>query len=152
MEGMRKILLSAVTLCLLTVPLVRAAAQEDSEAAQVKALDFKLTEAYKERKFDLLASLLDEDFVITFEDGNIFGKTGYISFSATSTIHVDVAEMTDVKVRMHGNTAILTGVYHEKGKDKGGPYDYRDRFTDVWMKAGGKWRVIASHYAIPMKP
>ena len=114
MEGMRKILLSAVTLCLLTVPLVRAAAQEDSEAAQVKALDFKLTEAYKERKFDLLASLLDEDFVITFEDGNVFGKTGYISFSAASTNHVDVADMTDVKVRMHGNTAILTGVYHEK--------------------------------------
>jgi ketosteroid isomerase-like protein len=121
MEGMRKILLSAVTLCLLTVPLVRGAAQEDSEAAQVKALDFKLTEAYKQRKFDLLASLLDDDFVIIFEDGNVYGKTGYISFSATSTIKVDVAEMTDVKVRMHGNTAILTGVYHEKGKDKGWP-------------------------------
>lgn len=47
---MRKILLPAVMLCLLTVPLV-AMAQEDSEAAQVKDLDFKLTEAYKERKF-----------------------------------------------------------------------------------------------------
>lgn len=74
---MRKILLPAAMLCLLAVPFTRAAAaQEDSEAAQVKALDFKLTEAYKQRKFDLLASLLDEDFVITFEDGNIFGKTG----------------------------------------------------------------------------
>jgi ketosteroid isomerase-like protein len=152
MESMRKILLSAVALCLLTVPLVRAAAQEDSEAAQVKALDFKLTEAYKQRKFDLLASLLDDDFVITFEDGNVYGKTGYISFSATSTIKVDVAEMTDVKVRMHGNTAILTGVYHEKGKDKDGPYDFHDRFTDVWMKASGRWRLIASHYGIPVKP
>lgn len=149
---MRKILLSAVMLCLLTVPLILGTAQEDQEAAQVRALDFKLTEAYKQRQFDLLASLLDDEFVITFEDGSVYGKTGYISFSATSTIKVDVAEMTDVKVRMHGNTAILTGVYHEKGKDKGGPYDYRDRFTDVWMKAGGKWRLVASHYAIPLKP
>jgi ketosteroid isomerase-like protein len=152
MEGMRRILLSAVTLCLLTVPFTRAVAQEDSEAAEVKALDFKLTEAYKQRKFDLLASLLDDDFVITFEDGNVYGKTGYISFSATSTINVDVAEMSDVKVRMHGNTAILTGVYHEKGKDKNGPYDFHDRFTDVWMKASGRWRLIASHYGIPVKP
>ena len=150
-ETMRKILLAAVTMCLLTVPPLRGAAQEDSEAAEVRALDFKLTEAYKQRKFDLLASLLDEDFVITFEDGNIYGKTGYISFSATTTIHVDLAEMTDVKVRMHGNTAILTGVYHEKGKDKDGPYDFHDRFTDVWLKSGGKWRLIASHYAIPLK-
>lgn len=152
MEGMRKILLSAVTLCLLTVPLIRAMAQEDSDAAQVRALDFKLTEAYKQRQFDLLASLLDDEFVITFENGNVYGKTGYISFSATTTIHVDVAEMTDVKVRMHGNTAILTGIYHERGKDKDGPYNYRDRFTDVWMKSGGKWRLIASHYAVPVKP
>ncbi len=152
MESMRKILLSAVTVCLLTVASIRGAAQEDSDAAQVRALDFKLTEAYKERQFDLLASLLDDEFVITFENGNVYGKTGYISFSATSTIKVDVAEMIDVKVRMHGNTAILTGIYHERGKDKDGPYDYRDRFTDVWMKAGGKWRLIASHYAIPLKP
>jgi ketosteroid isomerase-like protein len=149
---MRKMLVSAVTLCLLTVPVTRAVAREDSDAAEVRALDFKLTEAYKQRKFDLLASLLDEDFVITFEDGSIYGKTGYISFSATTTIHVDLAEMADVKVRMHGKTAILTGVYHEKGKDKDGPYDFHDRFTDVWMKSGGKWRLIASHYAIPLKP
>lgn len=117
MDSMRKMLVSAVTLCLLTGPVTGAVAQEDSDAAEVRALDFKLTEAYKQRKFDLLASLPDEDFVITFEDGSIYGKTGYISFSATTTIHVDLAEMTDVKVRMHRNTAILTGVYHEKGKD-----------------------------------
>ena len=152
MESMQKVLLWGVLGCLLTLPLVGAVAQEDSDAAQVRALDLKLTEAYKQRQFDLLASLLDEDFVITFEDGSIFGKTGYISFSATSSIHVDVAEMSDVKIRLHGSTAILTGVYHEKGKDKDGPYDYRDRFTDVWMKSGGKWRLIASHYAIPFKP
>ena len=103
------------------------------------------------RQFDLLASLLDEDFVITFENGTLYGKTGYISFSATSTIKVDVAEMSEMKVRMHGNTAIVTGLYHERGKDKDGAYDYRDRFTDVWMNAGGRWRLIASHYGIPAK-
>jgi ketosteroid isomerase-like protein len=137
---------------MLMVPCLRAAAQEDSEAAQVRALELKLTEAYKVRQFDLLASLLDEEFVITFENGNVYGKTGYISFSGTSTIKVDVAEMSEMKVRMHGNTAIVTGLYHERGKDKDGAYDYRDRFTDVWIKAGGKWRLIASHYAIPAKP
>jgi ketosteroid isomerase-like protein len=59
--------------------------------------------------------------------------------------------MSEMKVRMHGNTAIVTGLYHERGKDKDGVYDYRDRFTDVWMNAGGRWRLIASHYGIPAK-
>jgi ketosteroid isomerase-like protein len=146
------VILGLVMSGLLTMPFMRAAGQEESEAAQVRALDLKLTEAYKQRKFDLLASLLDEDFVITFEDGSTYGKTGYISYSAATTTRVDVAEMSDMKVRMHGNTAVLTGVYHERGVEKGAAYDYRDRFTDVWMKSEGKWRMIASHYAIPLKP
>jgi ketosteroid isomerase-like protein len=148
---MRWILFSVLMVSWLTIPFFSAGAQEESDAAQVRALDLKLTEAYKQRKFDLLATLLDEDFVITFEDGSTYGKTGYISYSAATTTRVDVAEMSDMKVRMHGNTAVLTGVYHERGIEKGRAYDYRDRFTDVWMKSEGKWRLIASHYAIPLK-
>jgi hypothetical protein len=84
------------------VPSLHLAAQEESDADQVGALDFKLTEAYKQRQFDLLASMLDEDFVITFEDGSVYGKTGYVSFAATSTIKVDVADMSDVRCESAG--------------------------------------------------
>jgi ketosteroid isomerase-like protein len=148
---MRTLLLWALTLGVLTLPCARAVAQEDSEAAKIRALETNLTDAYKHRQFDLLASLLDDDFVITFEDGNTYGKTGYISFSAKSSIRIDVAEMSDMKIRIHGNTGIITGVYHERGKDKGQPYDFHDRFTDVWMKVAGRWLLIASHYAVPAK-
>ena len=77
-------LLWALTLGVLTLPCARAVAQEDSEAAKIRALETNLTDAYKHRQFDLLASLLDDDFVITFEDGNTYGKTGYIRYSAKS--------------------------------------------------------------------
>jgi hypothetical protein len=30
-------------------------------------------------------------------------------------------------------------------------YDYHDRFTDVWMKKSGKWRLVAAHYSVPTK-
>jgi ketosteroid isomerase-like protein len=150
-ERMRKLLLCSLAICLFAVPLILPAAQEESESAKVRALEVRLMESYKERQIDLLASLLDDDFVITFEDGNTYGKTGYISYSATPSVRVDVAEMADVKIRMHGDTAILTGAYHERGDNKGKAYDYRDRFTDVWMKSGGKWRLVASHYGVPVK-
>jgi len=52
---------------------------------------------------------------------------------------------------MHGNAAIVTGAYHEKGTSDGAPYEYRDRLTDLWMKSGGAWQVIASHYSVPFK-
>src|ERR1700688_1016406 len=133
-KNMPKIVFWILNLCLVANLASRAMAQEESNASKVRALETKLMNSYKQREIDLLASLLDEDFVITFEDGNTYSKTGYISYSATPSVRVDVAEMSDLKTRMHGSTVILTGEYHERGDDKGKSYEFRDRFTDVRIK------------------
>jgi ketosteroid isomerase-like protein len=140
-----------VILCLLAASAVRLPAQEKSDVAAIRALEMKWTESYKEHSIDILSSLLADDFVITIEDGSIFSKAGYITHSADPSTRVQVAELSDLKVRMHGDTAIVTGAYHEKGESNGKPYEYHDRLTDVWMKTGGKWQVVASHYSVPSK-
>ena len=128
------------------------AAQEKADTAtSIRKLEEKWTESYKKRQIDILSSLLAEDFVITIEDGSIFSKAGYITHSADTSVRVEIAELSDLKVRLHGGTAIVTGAYHEKGASKGKPYEYRDRFTDVWMNTNGTWQVIASHYSIPAR-
>ena len=128
-----------------------ALSQEKSETATIRALELKWTESYRQRSIDILSSLLAEEFVITVEDGNVYSKAGYISHTADSKVRVDIAEMSDLKVRIHGNTAVVTGSYHEKGVSEGKAYEYHDRLTDVWMKTGGKWQVVASHYSVPQK-
>jgi ketosteroid isomerase-like protein len=125
--------------------------QGKSEGDTVRSLELKWTESYKLRSIDILSSLLADEFVITVEDGNVYSKAGYISHTADSKVRVDVAEMSDLKVRIHGTTAIVTGAYHEKGVSEGKPYEYRDRLTDVWIKSSGKWQVVASHYSVPYK-
>jgi ketosteroid isomerase-like protein len=137
--------------CLFAAVATSAAAQEKSESAAVRALELKWTESYKQHNIDILSSLLAEDFVITIEDGSIYSKAGYITHSADPATHVQVAELSDLKVRIHGDTAIVTGAYHEKGESSGKPYEYHDRLTDVWMKVSGKWQVVASHYSVPYK-
>ena len=133
------------------LPTLLFAQQKSPEGAQILALEKKWTESYKHRDISLLSSLLAEDFIITIEDVGTYGKAGYISHSADSCVHVDVAELSEFKVRMHGETAVVTGAYHETGESKGKHYEYHDRLTDVWMKKDGKWRVIASHYSVPLK-
>jgi len=141
-------------LCLLAASAIQLPAQDKdkSDAAAVRALELKWTESYKQHNIDILSSLLAEDFVITIEDGSVYSKAGYISHSADAATHVQVAELSDLKVRARGDTAIVTGAYHEKGESNGKPYEYHDRFTDVWMKVGGKWQVVASQYSVPAKP
>jgi ketosteroid isomerase-like protein len=150
---MRIIPAPALILCLLASLVIPAAAQEKerSDADYIRSMELKWTESYKQRQVGMLSSLLAEDFVITIEDGKTYSKTGYISHSAEPGTKVEVAEMSDLKVRMHGNTAIVTGAYHELGESDGKRYEYHDRLTDVWMKVGGKWQVVASHYSVPVK-
>src|SRR4029077_7297390 len=139
-----------LTLCLLAASTI-SMAQDKSDAAAIRALELKWTESYKLHNIDILSSLLAEDFVITIEDGNIYSKAGYISHSADPATKVQVAELSDLKVRMHGDTAVVTGAYHEKGTSNGKPYEYHDRLTDIWMKVGGKWQVVASQYSVPSR-
>lgn len=101
---------------------------------------------------DALNVLLADDFIITIEDGKTYSKSGYISRLGGPSQHVELSKMTDLHVRVHGEVAVVTGEYHEKGTLNGKPYEYRDRLTDVWANGGGdKWHVIASHYSIPVK-
>jgi len=101
---------SRLTFGLLVCLTIRMAAQEPSSAAsQVRKLEEKWTAAYKERQIDLLASLLAEDFVITVEDGSTYSKTGYITHSADQSVRVEVAELSDLRVRVRGNIAVVTG-------------------------------------------
>ena len=148
---MRARTFSALALCLLALLAVCSFAQEKSDAATIRALESKWVDAYKQRQIATVASLLADDYVITQEDGSVYGKVGFISYNAGS-LRVDVAEASDLKIHMHDNIAVVTGAYHEKGMQGGKPYDYHDRLTDVWMKSNGKWQLIASHYSLPTNP
>ena len=141
----------ALILSVLAATTVTLPAQDKADAATVRALELKWTQSYKERSIDILSSLLADEFMITIEDGSVYSKAGYISHSADASVHVQVAELSDLKVRVHGDTAIVTGAYHERGQSNGKRYEYHDRLTDVWMKINGKWQVVASHYSVPYK-
>jgi len=129
-----------------------AQGKREPGASKILALESKWNEAYKRGDIATMESLLADDFVITVEDGSTFSKSGYIAHNGDSTVHVEVSEMTDLRVRMHGNVAVVTGAYHEKGTSKGKGYESRDRLTDVWMmNKNGALQVIAGHYSIPAR-
>ncbi len=150
-SDMRKKLFLVLLLCMTVLPLAVCAAQEAPDATDIRSLEIKLLDYYKHHQVEVFASILDDDFVITFEDGSTYSKTGYLAYSSSSSTRVEVVEIPEMRIRMHGDTAVVTGVYHEKGVDSQKAYDYHDRFTDVWMKKSGKWHLIAAHYSVPSK-
>ena len=129
-----------------------ASAQKNSATiATILDQEKKWTDAYKQADLNTMNSLLNEDVIVTVEDGKVYSKSGYLTHSVDKTVKVLLAEINDVRVRVDEDTAVVTGAYHERGTKNGKAYEYNDRFTDVWKDHGGKWQLIASHFSIPVK-
>ncbi|HUC29165.1 MAG TPA: nuclear transport factor 2 family protein, partial [Candidatus Acidoferrum sp.] len=47
-------------------------------------------------------------------------------------------------VRLHGNTAVVTGLYTLKGTVRGEPFLQRGRFVDTWLQRDRRWVAVAS--------
>lgn len=54
-------------------------------------------------------------------------------------------DFSDMNIRIDGNTAIVTGIVHSKGRDeKNQAFDRRTSFTDTFIKRDGRWQVWAT--------
>jgi hypothetical protein len=83
------------------------------------------------------AELVADDYVGTTQRGELENKTQYL---ATLAPNADMVRSDDYKVRIFGNMAIMT---HRATVE--GTRNIKFRSTHVWMKRGGKWRIVAHH-------
>jgi ketosteroid isomerase-like protein len=52
----------------------------------------------------------------------------------------------DIKVRLYGDAAVVTGTGLRSGTYQGKPYaDLRVYWTDTWVRRNGQWQCVASH-------
>jgi ketosteroid isomerase-like protein len=78
-------------------------------------------------------------------------KTEVIADFTAHTLTYQSITTADVRVRVYGNTAVETGRSTMVGQDRGKAVPRENRFTRVWVMAGGTWQLVANHYS-PMTP
>lgn len=91
-----------------------------------------------------LAPLLATDFVSVQADGTMQTKTAYVA--NTSKAKWQVNAVSDMKVQVHGDSAVVIGIWTGKGTDgTGKAFDGRERFADTWVKMpDGNWQCVTS--------
>jgi ketosteroid isomerase-like protein len=90
-----------------------------------------------------VGSMLSEDFVNIDSDGSVHDKAETVA--RTSKAKFEVSEISEVAVKTHGDSAVVTGVWTGKGMDgMGKAIDAKERWADTWVKKNGKWECVAS--------
>ena len=93
-----------------------------------------------------IEQLLADDYMFTNESGKVKNKAEDIAEYKKGETKIEVADVTDQKVRVIGNgSAVETGTFHVKGTNKGKAFDTTERYTTVWVWRGGRWQVVADH-------
>ncbi len=99
-------------------------------------------QAIQLKDLKMLNDVLDENFVLVEQDGLLLNKAQVLVFVQRATLLPYVA--SEMTVRVHGNTAIVTGIYRFNGVLDGRHIDQHGRFIDTWLERKGKWVTIAS--------
>jgi ketosteroid isomerase-like protein len=120
-------------------------AQDDSEAdvgSKIVAMEHVWAQAYVAKDPKALERMLDDAFVCVDSNGRLLTKEDAMMDVRTSTVLQILTE--SMAVHLHGDTAIVTGVFLMKGLEHGKPFTERDRFVDTWLYRNGQWVSIAS--------
>lgn len=96
--------------------------------------------------------LLAEGFVYT-ENDRTSDRDAVLRDIVAGPDTVEAAHNEDMRVHSFGTTAAVTGWLVVRGRGAGGAFDRRYRFTDTWMRRGGRWQIVAAHdYLVPERP
>jgi ketosteroid isomerase-like protein len=138
---------SAFWIAVLFAASTLAGAQENSNASaegKIVALEKLWNQAYKSGDTKALDALLDDSIVLINDDGSQQSKKEFLaSVKATNAQEQQVAPEL-LKVTVHGDVAIASGVLRVKGVEGGKSYTRRERFVDTWLHKGNTWVCIAT--------
>ena len=92
-----------------------------------------------------LDKLLVDDWLLTHSDGRVQTKVEYLEELSTRSRANQAIRNEDVRTRIYGETGVVTGTSVQSGVNNGQPFSGRFRFTRVWTRRDGSWRMVASH-------
>jgi ketosteroid isomerase-like protein len=131
----------AVIIFLLCCSPVGVMAQNTIQARkEILRLEDRWREAQHQNDKDAYDQLLSADLTFIGTSGSFRDKTSFIASRKDSWIpRSDTYTYSEMTVRFYGSAAIVTG----REATTGTGVAFQGRFTHVWAKRQGRWRLVA---------
>jgi ketosteroid isomerase-like protein len=138
-----------IGLCLLVVlgGSLALAASGDTKADEAMILERinKACAAFEKGDASYLVDFLDETFTLTNTSGQVSTREQNLDEIRKREPRYEVFRNHDMKVRVYGDSAVVTGITSIKGTSGSQAFAIDVQFTDTLIKRDGKWRMVASH-------
>jgi ketosteroid isomerase-like protein len=131
------------------------AAGNDRSKAELEllALETAWDDAVAAKDRAKLEEIIADDFIMINANGSVSTRSEMLDWVMAPEVKVEPFKTEDVRVRIYGSTALLSGWFSLRGTSKGEPFEAMSRYTDVYVKSGGKWRaVLGQATRLPKRP
>ena len=92
-----------------------------------------------------LARIMADDFYGVGSRGGIEDKAAALSSLKDMASTTASCVNSNMKFKVYGDTAIVTGLVTRNGAFKATPYSNRQvLFTDVWVRRDGRWQCVVT--------
>jgi ketosteroid isomerase-like protein len=121
------------------------------EEGRLLALESAWNHAEQSKDAAALNQLLGESLVYVDYDGSLLNKKEFLEATLHNSVEQEQINNDGMTVHLYGNAAVVTGVYRDKGIEKGKPFLRRGRFTDTWISQNGAWQCVASQSTLILR-
>jgi ketosteroid isomerase-like protein len=127
-----------------THPQSNASAPRDEEIVrEIVDLERQAKEAALKRDAAFSEKTLADDYVAISPLGQVINKADTIAARKTAQLRYESIEVSEMVVRLYGNTAVVTARADVKGRELGEEFSGPYRFTRIWVRRSGRWMTVS---------
>ena len=86
--------------------------------------------------------LVADDWIIINADGGIIDKERFFEVIKSGTLTHERMESDNMRVRVYGDSAVVSALTRTKGKFMGQEFSMHERATDFFVRLNGQWRCV----------
>lgn len=141
---------SLLFLAVLSFPVPALSLQTETNARgpealrqQVLDLERQAREATLKRDPEFSERTLSDDYVAITPLGQVINKSDTVSARRSGQLRYESIDISEMVVRLYGNTAVVTARAEVRGRDLGEEFNGPYRYTRVWVKRNGRWQTVS---------
>ena len=102
-------------------------------------------EAIVKNDVEGIGRIVTDDWIIIDPNGEIVDRARFFDVIKSGALTHDIMESEDLRVRVYGDSAVVTAITSTKGKFMGQEFSTRERATDVFIKRDRRWQCVLTH-------
>lgn len=116
----------------------------------VADLDTEYQAAVKKNDAATMDRILADDFILVTGSGKTYDKADLLAEARSTRFQYELQDDAEQKVRVWGDTAVITAKLREKGTEEGTAFDKTVWFSDTYIRTRVGWRYVFGQSSLPL--